>query len=390
MISVQEAKSILKNTCPIGACELQDLNLAVDSITAKPIKASIETPAFDNAAMDGYGIAWSSDDNYQVVSTIQAGSKKINNIASGQACRIFTGAKIPQGVDTIIPQELIKRKEDRIYFDKQRIQKGANIRLKGSQNRAGDTLIDQGVLITPGIMGLLASVGIDKVPVYRKPSIGIILTGNEIKTVGTELEEGEIYDANGPILKGFLRQLGINTVETVNLKDDEKLTSQTLVRFLASHDIIIVSGGISVGEYDFVKQGMDQAGVEELFYKVSQRPGKPFYAGANSGKLVFGLPGNPCAVFTCFSQYIKPSILQWMGHSDCWEPSGFLPLENTFSGKNGFTHFLKAKKSQNGVSILSGQESFNLIAYGKANVTVEIPAEHTIKAVGDRVAYYNC
>lgn len=389
MISVTEARAILEENIPLGPIKKAPLQKALELVVAEPLRSPMAVPSFDNSAMDGYAIAWDeTQTHWELSDEVTAGDGKMHMLEKGKACRIFTGAPVPQGADTVIPQEWVTKDGNSITFDIAQFQKGQHIRLKGAQTKLGDPILDKGQFISPGAIGLLASVGIAEVPVYAPPSVGIIITGNELKNLGEPLDFGQIYNANGPVLEVYLRKLGIKEIQQYEAKDEPELVQAAIDKALANHDIILLSGGISVGDYDYVKAGLEKAGVRQLFYKIRQRPGKPLYVGKKANKVVFALPGNPSSVITCFNQYVKPSLLQWMGHSHPWKTSETLPLASPINRKPGLTFFLKAKVEKGQVHILPGQESFNLIAFGAANCFAEVPEEVEQLAVGDQIAIY--
>lgn len=389
MISVKEAKAILSANISKSPTQKISLENSVGFILAEDIHSPIEVPLFDNSAMDGYALSIDNPKGFWEVShTIQAGETDLPEIAENKAARIFTGAPVPKGTDTVVQQEVINRDGDRISFDLEGFTKGQNIRLKGSQNKVGDLLVQSGSLITPGSIGLIASVGIAEVEIYKSPSVAIIITGNEIKDVGTELKFGEIYNSNGPVLKAYLWTLGIKEIKTYKAVDEPEALQSTIEEALAGYDVVLFSGGISVGDYDFVKSGLEKAGVNELFYKIRQRPGKPFYAGKKGRKLIFALPGNPASVMTCFNQYVKPSLLQMLGHSNAWLPTASLTLSHNFNKKGGLTFFMKALMKDNEVSTLTGQESFNQLSFGVSNCFAEFPENLEEVAAGTVVDVY--
>lgn len=389
MISVKEAKAILSANIPKSPVEKVSLENAVGFILAGDIHSPIEVPLFANSAMDGYALSIHNPrGNWEVTHTIQAGETDLPEIAENKAARIFTGAPVPKGTDTVIQQEVIERDGNHITFDQSNFKKGANIRRKGSQNKVGDLLVKNGSLITPGTIGLLASVGIAEIKVYKAPSVAIIITGNEIKDVGTTLKFGEIYNSNGPVLKAYLSTLGIKDIKTFKAADEPDALQATIEEALAGFDVVLLSGGISVGDYDFVKKGLEKAGVSELFYKIRQRPGKPLYAGMKEKKLIFALPGNPASVMTCFNQYVKPSLLQLLGHSNTWLPTASLTLSHHFSKTGGLTFFMKALMKGKEVRPLTGQESFNQLSFGVSNCFAEFPEDTEEIAAGTVVDVY--
>lgn len=391
MISVTEAKSILSQNQIKGKPVTIPLEDALSMVLAGDIRSGYDIPFFDNSAMDGYAITWKDGDNNRKLrheTKIRAGELEDFVLGDNEAIRIFTGAPVPKGADTIIPQEWVKIAGDEFSFEIERFEKGSNLRTQGAQNKVGDIIALKGSEVTPGMIGLLSSVGLEKVSVFSKPTVGIILTGDELEEIGKPLSFGKVYNSNGPVLKTYLKQLGIDKVDLATAQDDPAKLQSTINNFLEKYDIVLISGGISVGDYDFVKGSLEKAGVKELFHKIRQKPGKPLFVGQRENQWVFALPGNPASTLTCFNQYVKPCLLAWLGKSNVWEPTGSYPLASDFDKKTGITLFLKAKLENGKVHILPGQESFNLISYGTANCIVEITEERESLQAGDPVKIY--
>jgi molybdopterin molybdotransferase len=391
MISVSEAKKILQDNVITGKTILVNLIKASGSFLSEDIFSPIDIPFFNNSAMDGYAICWQKDNNQRKLlsqSKSKAGDVKELELGKNEAIRIFTGAPVPSGADTIIPQEWVKIEGDQLIFDSGKFRKGANFRSKGAQNKAGDLIAKKGSHISPGMIGLLASVGINQVPVHAAPTVGIILTGDELEEAGNPLGFGKVYDANGPVMKSYLQKLGVKEIHIGKAIDEPEKLQSKINEYLGKYDILILSGGISVGDYDYVKEGLGKAGVKELFYKVKQRPGKPLFVGQKENQWIFALPGNPASTLTCFNQYVKPSIESWMGKSEAWKPTGAFPLAESFEKNTGLTFFLKAKLEDGKVIVLPGQESFNLISYGTANCIAEIPEDVDFLEAGTNVNIY--
>lgn len=391
MISVSEAKNILQNNLLSGRTILVDLENDSGMYLAEDIFSPIDIPFFNNSAMDGYAICWQEGKNrrnLRIQSKIKAGDMEELVLGKDEAIRIFTGAPVPTGADTIIPQEWVKIEEGQLIFDLEKFRRGANFRGKGAQNQTGDLIAKKGSFISPGMIGLLASVGINQIPVHSAPRVGIILTGDELEETGNPLGFGKVYDANGPVMKSYLQNLGVKEIQIGKAIDEPEKLQSKINEYLGKFDIIILSGGISVGDYDYVKESLGQAGVKGLFYKVKQKPGKPLFVGQKENQWIFALPGNPASTLTCFNQYVKPCIESWMGKSEVWNPTGTYPLAVTFEKPAGFTFFLKAKLENGRVTVLPGQESFNLISYGTANCIAEIPEEVDFLEAGTKVNIY--
>jgi molybdopterin molybdotransferase len=206
--------------------------------------------------------------------------------------------------------------------------------------------------------------------------------------LGQALQLGQIYNANGPALLGYLSQLGISDAKVYKVKDDSAEVIRVIGEALASADVLLLTGGISVGDFDFVKEGLAENGVEALFYKIKQKPGKPLLAGVKGDKLVFALPGNPASVLTCFLQYVKPSLAQWMGNPAAWEQARSYPLANNWEKQAKLTVFLKARLVAGQVEVMPGQESFNLLSFGSADGLIEIGEEQQALKEGNLVPFY--
>jgi molybdopterin molybdotransferase len=388
-VAVQEAKEILKGLSLTGKKVQLPLQKALGYWTASPIHAPMQVPSFDNSGMDGYAFAWADGgDSRQLAQVVQAGTFPDFTLSPGTAVRIFTGAPVPKGADTVVQQEWVRVEGDRLFFELEKLTQGMNLRRAGSQCEQGQLILPKGTRITPGTLGLLASLGVEEVSVFAAPQVSIILTGDEVVEVGQALQPGQIYNANGPALLGYLSQLGIVDVKVYKVKDDPNEVIRVIGEALASSDVLLLTGGISVGDYDFVKEGLEQNGVETLFYKVKQKPGKPLLAGVKGSQLVFALPGNPASVLTCFMQYVKPSLGQWMGNPDAWEQAKSYPLATNWEKQVKLTVFLKASLVAGQVEVMPGQESFNLLSFGSADGLIEIGEDQQALMEGTLVSFY--
>jgi molybdopterin molybdotransferase len=388
-IAVQEAKEILKGLSLARKKVQLPLQKALGYWTASPIHAPMQVPSFDNSGMDGYAIACEDEGESRLLAqVVQAGAFPDFTLEKGTAVRIFTGAPVPQGADTVVQQEWVRIEGDRIFFDRGKLTQGMNLRRAGSQCEQGQLILPEGIRITPGTLGLLASLGIEEVPVFAAPQVSMILTGDEVVELGQALQPGQIYNANGPALIGYLSQLGILDVKVYKVKDDSAEVIRVIGEALASAEVLLLTGGISVGDYDFVKEGLVENGVETLFYKVKQKPGKPLLAGIKGDKLIFALPGNPASVLTCFMQYVKPSLGQWMGNPAAWEQPRSYPLATNWEKQAKLTVFLKARLVAGEVEVLPGQESFNLLSFGIADGLVEVGEQLFEVEAGTSLPFY--
>lgn len=378
MLSVEEAKIVLMKNVGLLPASKMDLAIAVNHILAEDIFSPVDLPPFNQSAMDGYAIKFKDrSKKLKITGEIKAGDKMIAGISGGEAVRIFTGAAVPDRVDCVVMQEKTEMQNGGLLIKNYPIKKNENIRFTGSHINKGDLALKKGVKLNPAAIGFLASLGILKVPVYRKPDIAIIVTGNELKNPGSVLKRGEIYESNSFTLGAVLSEMGIRAKEIYRVRDEKIKLSETIKRALSSVDIIIISGGISVGKYDLVKDCLEENGVQEIFYKVLQKPGKPLFAGKYKGKnneLIFALPGNPAATLVCFYEYVYPAIKKLMGHENYYLPVRKINMLGSVEKKGDRAYFLKGKITEQGVIPLEGQESYMMKSFSEADSLIYLPA----------------
>ncbi|MBB6330920.1 molybdopterin molybdotransferase [Chryseobacterium sediminis] len=389
-ISVSEARKIIENQ--IFRTEKIELSLleAQGFYAAEEIRATLDVPSFDNSAMDGYGFRFDDLAEYtelKVTQIIPAGiSKNDFVLGRGEAVRIFTGAKIPQGVDTVVMQEKVKQNENLIHCKNIEIQKGENIRLKASQTLSGTVIVERNTYINHAVIGFLAGFGIEKVTVYQRLKMGLVFTGNELVELGNPLSEGEIYNSNKYILQAALAEINHQFSCIKHAEDTEEATFHAIREALQHNDVVLITGGISVGDYDYVKPALEKLNVKELFYKIRQKPGKPLFFGKQNEKFIFALPGNPASVFSCYHQYVKPFLLGCFGRENFDEEVDFAISESYVKKKNNEqTQFLKAFYSKGNVHILNGQESYKMNSAAQANCLVEFSETATEIHIGEKV-----
>ena len=372
MITVSEAREKITANCPIAKIIQLPLHKAGGYVLAETLVAPIDTPHFDQSAMDGYAFSFSDWDGMSdlvLAGEIQTGNHFKGSLKPMKALRIFTGAALPSCADTVVIQENVIKDDNRITIKDSKLYKGSNIRLRGSQTKQGELVLKAGHLLTPASVTFLAGLGIEAVNVYSNPSVSIIATGKELIKPGEALSEGRIFESNSFGLKAALEQMNISLVTTEMVDDDEALIIRAIKRRLNS-DILILTGGVSVGDYDFVATALEKCEVKKVFHKVKQKPGKPFYFGKHQQTLVFGLPGNPASVLICFYEYVSVAI----GHLTKKEyfKKIELPLANDFSKKKGLTFLLKGKANGNKVSILNDQESYKMNSFAEADCLIEL------------------
>ena len=386
-ITVDESRTIILkeiNGRPFIEKRIED---ALHDYSAKRVYAPIDVPNFTNSAMDGYALSYQDiedDKEIEVIYTIQAGQTELPILKSGEAARIFTGAMIPAGADMVVMQEKVKVENNILHLQEGNYNKGDNIRLQGSQAKIGDILIAENTRITPASIGMLAGFGIEKITVFLPPKVGIIVTGNELVPAGNPLKKGQIYESNSLTLRSALKELGIETQFIVKISDDQDETFCEIKKRLTEVDILLLTGGISVGDYDFVKDSLEKVEITQLFYKLQQKPGKPLYFGKRNNHYVFALPGNPASVLTCFYQYVSPFIKGLKGEKNIFKDYEEVSLSKEYDKKNKLTNFLKGYLENGIVTVLSSQESYKMNSFSTANCIVEITGDKRIVAKGEK------
>lgn len=391
MIAVEEVRKLLADHIPPPIPVVLPLQEAVNLVLAADVVSPMDVPSFDNSAMDGYAFAFSSYQEgvpLKISHSIQAGDPALPVLKAGEAARIFTGAPIPTGADTVVMQEKTEVNHQFLQVLDDGLKKGGNVRLRGTQTAAGDKVLKAGTRLKAGMIGLLASLGLHEVSVYAPPRIGIMVSGKELVKPGNPLQSGQIYESNSYALQAALADMALQPRLMTTVDDEEEEIFSTISDFLIQCEVLIITGGISVGDYDFVQQALERAGVEKILYKVKQKPGKPLYCGRKGGTMVFALPGNPGAVLSCFYQYVKPSIRQMKGLKNTFEHEQILRLSAEVQKRQGLTYFMKGKRDGEEVEVLQGQESYKLNAFAESDCLVELEEGKEIFRKGEMVKVY--
>jgi molybdopterin molybdotransferase len=390
MISVQEAKKIISKNVSSLEPVLLPLSQTAELILAEDIYATTDIPAFPQSSMDGYAFSfegWKKHKRLKIAGEVAAGSNETFTLTPANAVRIFTGAAVPAGADTVIMQEKIQVENGELKIEDETIEQGNSVRLKGSEIKGGELALGKESVLSPAAIGFLAGIGMAEVKVYPNPSITIIITGNELQQPGQPLLHGQVYESNSFTLIAGLQQLHINDTKILYATDKPEVVTGTLRKALEQADVVLLTGGISVGDYDFVLQSATECGVEKLFHKIKQRPGKPLYFGKKESKLVFGLPGNPSSVLTCFYQYVVPA-LEKLSKRKIGLQILQVPLERSFRKTVGLTHFLKGFYNGKTVAPLDAQESYRLSSFAKANCLIQVDEDTTTLKEGELVDVY--
>lgn len=382
MVTIEEALRIIEDQSISLKSESKPLEGAFGHALATDIVSPFDVPEFDNSAMDGYALCGLYQE-YQLVGEVAAGDSKDIKLRDGEAVRIFTGAKVPQNSTAVMMQEKTSVTDSTLFLDEMP-KIGQNIRKKGGQLTEGQAVFEKGHVLNPPSLALMGSLGLSQLDVFSKPQVNIITTGNELVKPGEPKTEGQIYESNSYAISGALQQFGFQHHQKTQIKDDFEATKAGIQSALESCDVLIISGGISVGDYDFVKQSLEENGVNELFYKVFQKPGKPLYFGRKDNQFVFALPGNPASSLTCFYVYVLPLLQKLSGYEDVGLTTFQFPIKHAFKNTFGRPSFLKAAVIEGKVEILDGQGSSMIQSMAKGNILAFVDDGEVLKE-GDLV-----
>lgn len=405
-------QSALKKILEFQDCgDAQEISLdkaslvkAQGRVLAQDVVSPIDLPVFDNSAMDGFAVilgdlvdaSLEAPVTLNVVEAVWAGKTPEAILHSGDCVRIMTGAMITQGADAVVMKEKVRAEGNHVVFSAP-TKPGENIRRCGEEIRRGDLLLKAGTSLTPAAMGLLASVGINQVSVVSLPKIAIIPTGSELTLPGEKLFGAQIYESNSYALAAAINQIGLTSQVFPPVRDDPHLLRDVFKQALTTCSYVLVTGGVSVGDFDHGKNIFSELGVTEIFWQVAQKPGKPLYFGRRGTTNVFGLPGNPASTLTCFYEYVLPALRKSSGVPFSENRSGgwgceesLAQLENDVKKKPGFMTFLRGltKTLPDGrlsVRVLQGQESHKMSSFAVSDVIVLVDESTEYLPEGSRV-----
>ncbi|MDO8414302.1 MAG: molybdopterin-binding protein [Gallionellaceae bacterium] len=386
---VEQARELVQQfLTPLTATETVSLHTALHRTLSHDVLSPLHVPPHDYSAMDGYALPFSNLTRLQVIGSSYAGHAFEGVVTAGACVRIMTGALIPKGCDSVVMQEQVSIEGDTITLSS-KVHRGQNIRRVGEDMQQGSQVLECGQIIRPAQMGLLASLGFDEVTVYRKLKVAIFSTGDELQQPGTPLAPGQIYDSNRYSLHGLLGELNVEVLDMGNIRDERASIKTALLDAAQQADVIITSGGVSVGEADYIKQLLAEIG-EVVFWKIAMKPGRPLAYGKIGTCHFFGLPGNPVAVMVTFMQFVRDALCKLMGqavqppftfNAICTSPIRKIP---------GRTEFQRGIFSQNEngawvVRTTGEQGSGILSSMSKANCFIVLPLAQGNVEAGDHV-----
>ncbi|GAA4884749.1 molybdopterin molybdotransferase MoeA [Flaviramulus aquimarinus] len=383
MISISEAiSSVKQNSKPLLKPTIKSVEKAGGYWLFEDILSPINMPPFRQSAMDGYALNLHENLTYVLVGEVKAGDGHEPEFKKGEAVRIFTGAPVPNSANAVMMQEKVQVNGNIITIEHD-IQPELNIRPLGEQVKSGDIALNKGTKLTPAAIGYLLSLGITEVSVFKKPNIAIVTTGNELIEPAQELSHGKIYESNSKMLLSALYNLKFYDITLYKVEDDYNKTVETLGTALEDNDLVLITGGISVGDYDYVGKALNELQVKQLFYKVKQKPGKPLFFGKKNHTQVFALPGNPAAALSCFYVYVYIALQKLMNRDVLELPRVQAKTINSFYKKGDRPQFLKGIYNNGQVEILEGQNSSMLQTFALSNALVFAPEDLNTIETGD-------
>ncbi len=369
---------------PIGTMERVSVRTALGRVLAADVISPVDVPSNDNSAMDGYALRHADlkadgKATLKVTGSSFAGAPFKGSVGAGEAVRIMTGGVVPPGADTIVMQEHTETKDGAVIIGSGH-KKGQNLRKAGEDLQRGQPALRRGQPLRPAEIGLIASLGIAEVSVYRRLRVAFFSTGDELVSIGSPLGEGQIYDSNRYTLYGMLTRLGCEIVDMGVIRDDPKLLEAAFREAASIADVVITSGGVSVGEADFVKDLLNKLG-EVVFWKIAMKPGRPLAYGKIGNAHFFGLPGNPVSVMVTFYQFVRDALLKLAGHDPIEPlPTFRVPCTSTLKKAPGRTEFQRGILSRDAAGTLSvrvtGEQGSGILrSMSEANCFIILPTE---------------
>ena len=381
MIGEVEARMrILEKITPLPGRTVP-LSTALGCFSARNVTAELPLPAFDNSAMDGYAVVASScskGGRLRVIGEQPAGPDRRLCVHPGDAVRIFTGAPLPKGADTIVMQEDVTREGDEIRLNVD-VEAGDFVRRRGYDLAEGQKILAKGERFHAATLALLASQGFAEVSIGGEPTAGVISTGDELVDPGEKIGPGRIYDSNSVLLNALLQRCCASAQSVEHCRDDRESLTGAIKRGI-KNQILIISGGVSVGEHDLVKEALRQLGAEIEIWRVAIKPGKPFLFGNIDQCLIFGLPGNPVSALVTFLQFVRPAILKMMGAADLDLPKVPASLTVDLTNDSERPHYIRGKLENGRFAPVGRQESHALFGLSQSNALLRVGVGESLQA----------
>src|SRR5437762_42425 len=373
MIAEEEAREKVLEKIQVRASRRVSLSHALNCFAAEDYFSSLPLPNFDNSAMDGYAVVRSASgvgERLRVIGEQPAGLDRKLLVSPGEAIRIFTGAPMPAGADAVVMQEDVTRESSEIVMNAD-VDPGDFVRRRGCDLTEGQKIVAKGELIRPATIALLASQGFAEVTVGGEVDAAIISTGDELAGLGTELQPGQIYESNSVLLQALLQRCGAVVKSVGHCKDEADSLRKTLEQAI-KHSVLIINGGVSVGEHDLVQSTLGSLGAKIDIWRVAIKPGKPFLFGRIRECVVFGLPGNPVSAFITFLQFVRPAIFKMMGATNLDLPKVPAKLIVDLRNEGDRPHYVRGKCENGNFSPIGRQESHALFGLSQSNALLRL------------------
>ena len=390
LLSIDEAlECILARARPLEAEEVP-LEAAAGRVLAAPAPAAVDLPPFPSSAMDGFALrAADVPGTLPVVERVAAGLPASRALGAGEAAAIATGGVVPEGADAVVPVEYVVEHENEVEVPGA-VGVGANVRPRGGDVRAGKAVLPAGVRLGPAQIGALAAAGVVAVRCARRPRAAVLTTGTELRPPGELLSPGQIYESNGPMVEAQLRSAGAEVERLPPVEDDPAAHRRALERALDA-DVVVTTGGVSVGPHDLVRETEADLGVEEVFWRVAVKPGKPISFGVRGATLVFGLPGNPVSSLVGFELFVRPALAALQGAVDPGPHFEAGRLDTPLRRNPARDELVRARRTTSAdgsrLEPLSGQESHMIVRAAAANALVLVPRGDGELTTGETVRY---
>jgi molybdopterin molybdotransferase len=389
LLSVDEARRLILGRVEPLPSEAVPLAEAAGRVLAEDARATVDLPPFPSSAMDGFALrAADAPGRLPVVARIAAGHPAPRPLGPGEAMAIATGGVVPEGADAVVPIEVVK--DDGDVVEVPAAETGAHVRPRGGDLARGDVVVEAGVILRPAELAALAAAGIAEVACARRPRAAVVTTGSELRRPGESLAPGQIFESNGVMLAAALASAGAVVEPQVSVADDDTEHREALEGGLEA-DMLVTSGGVSVGPHDLVRRIEQELGVEEVFWRVAVKPGKPISFGVRGSTLVFGLPGNPVSSLVGFELFVRPALLALQGARDPGPPFQPGVLRSSVRRNSRRDEFLRARVRSDGDSAvlepLTGQESHMIARAAAADALVLAPRGEGELAAGSSVRY---